>query len=66
MKTNRITCSFFGRHPTAAFWIFAVSPAAAMVLAFVSACLGILAVGALCQKAGFNVADKNHLAAVAR
>jgi hypothetical protein len=48
--------TFFGRHPFAKFWVFAVSPVAAMFLVYVLLVFGILAFCALCGKCGI----KNH------
>jgi hypothetical protein len=48
--------TFFGRHPFAKFWVFAVSPVAAMLLVFVLAFLGILAIYEICGISSI----KNH------
>lgn len=53
--------TFFGRHPSAAFWIFGISPVIAMLSTFVAACLGVAAVSIACQKYGVRLADKSHL-----
>jgi uncharacterized membrane protein YhaH (DUF805 family) len=56
--------TFFGRHRSATFWVFGVSPIAAMLAVFVFACLGIAAIGALCEKCGVRLADGSHLGGV--
>lgn len=53
--------TFFGRHPSAKFWVFGVSPMAAMLLVFVIACLGVMAIGEICEKCGIRLADKSNL-----
>jgi hypothetical protein len=53
--------SVFRRHPAVKFWVFGVSPAVAMALVFVVACLGIGAAGAICTRCGIPLADKGHL-----
>jgi uncharacterized membrane protein len=47
IQTYRLR-TFFGRHPFAKFWVFAVSPVAAMFLVFVLLFLGVLAFYAIC------------------
>lgn len=56
--------TFFGRHPLAKFWVFGVSPMAAMLLVFVLACLGVVAIGEICEKCSVRLADKNNLGGV--
>jgi hypothetical protein len=56
--------TFFGRHPLAKFLVFGFSPVVAMLLAFVAACLGMAAVGAICDQCGIRLADKSHLGSV--
>lgn len=56
--------TFFGRHPSAKLWVFGVSPMAAMLSVFVLACLGVAAIGEICEKCGVRLADKSHLGGV--
>jgi hypothetical protein len=53
--------TFLGRHPSARFWVFAVSPLAAMFSAFLLMCLGIVGLVAVCEKCGVRLADKSLL-----
>ena len=56
--------TFFGRHPLAKFCVFGISPMAAMCVVFVVACLGVMAVGNICEKCGVRLADKSHLGGI--
>ncbi|MEN6407246.1 MAG: hypothetical protein ABFC77_12340 [Thermoguttaceae bacterium] len=56
--------TFFGRHPSAKFLVFGVSPMVAMFLVFVSACLGIVAVGAIFERCGVCLSGKGCLGGV--
>jgi uncharacterized membrane protein YhaH (DUF805 family) len=56
--------TFLGRHPSAKFWIFAVSPVVTMVAAFVLACSGVMAFGELCGQCGVPLNDQSHLGGV--
>jgi hypothetical protein len=47
--------TFFGRHPSAKFWVFAVSPVAAMLLAFVLLFSSILALCRICGISGIKI-----------
>ncbi|MEN6557666.1 MAG: hypothetical protein ABFC54_05760 [Thermoguttaceae bacterium] len=51
--------TFFGRHPSAKFLVFGVSPLIAMFLVFVLACLGVAAVGAMAEWCGVRLFGKD-------
>ena len=53
--------TFFGRHPAAKFWVFAVSPVVAMFATFVLVCLGVIVFGELCERFGVRLADRAYL-----
>jgi len=52
--------TFFGRHPSAKFWVFGISPMVAMVAVFVLACFGVIAFGGFCEKCGVRLADHDY------
>ncbi len=53
--------TFFGRHPSAKFWVFGISPVVAMVAVFVLACFSVIALGGFCEKCGIRLADHDYL-----